>query len=50
MVMTMMRMGKFDVDLPAMGADPYVPDIFVEVDWMERADLSQRPDDEAIRR
>lgn len=23
-----------DVDLPAMGADPLVPDIFIEVDWM----------------
>ncbi len=28
--------GKIDVDLPAMGADPNVPDIFVEVDWMVR--------------
>ena len=26
--------GIIDVDLPAMGADPNVPDIFVEVDWM----------------
>ena len=28
--------GKIDVDLPAMGADPNVTDIFVEVDWMVR--------------
>ena len=28
--------GKIDVDLPAMGADPNIPDIFVEVDWMVR--------------
>lgn len=28
--------GLVDVDLPAMGADPNVPDIFVEVDWMVR--------------
>ena len=27
--------GVVDVDLPAMGADPNVPDIFVEVDWMK---------------
>jgi len=27
--------GIIDLDLPAMGADPLVPDIFVEVDWME---------------
>lgn len=34
------------VDLPAMGADPYKPDIFVEVDWME----GHKPKDDAIRR
>lgn len=28
--------GTIDVDLPAMGADPDVPDVFVEVDWMVR--------------
>ncbi len=27
--------GVVDLDLPAMGADPNVPDIFVEADWME---------------
>lgn len=26
--------GVIDVDLPAMGADPYVKDIFIEADWM----------------
>ena len=28
--------GTIDVNLPLMGADPNVPDIFVEVDWMVR--------------
>ena len=28
--------GTIDVDLPAMGADPNTPDIFVEIDWMVR--------------
>lgn len=28
--------GIIDLDLPAMGADPDVPDVFVEVDWMVR--------------
>ena len=28
--------GTIDLDLPAMGADSNVPDIFVEVDWMVR--------------
>lgn len=28
--------GKPEVDLKAMGADPKVPDVFVEVDWMVR--------------
>ncbi|MBQ3603813.1 MAG: leucine-rich repeat protein [Clostridia bacterium] len=28
--------GKLELDLKAMGADPKVPDIFVEVDWMVR--------------
>ncbi|MDR0530645.1 MAG: cadherin-like beta sandwich domain-containing protein [Oscillospiraceae bacterium] len=27
--------GVIDLDLPAMHADPDVPDIFVEIDWME---------------
>jgi alpha-tubulin suppressor-like RCC1 family protein len=29
--------GTMDLDLPAMGADPQVKDIFVEVDWMDCA-------------
>lgn len=28
--------GVLDLDLEAMGADPYIQDIFVEVDWMVR--------------
>lgn len=28
--------GTIDVNLPAMGANPNIPDIFVEVDWMVR--------------
>ncbi len=28
--------GIIDVNLPAMGADPNIPDIFVEIDWMVR--------------
>lgn len=28
--------GTIDLDLPAMGADPNVPDLFIEVDWMEK--------------
>ena len=31
------RDGIIDLDLAAMGADPNVPDIFVEADWMEYA-------------
>ena len=27
--------GSIDIDLPAMGADPDVKDIFVEIDWIE---------------
>ena len=26
--------GKIEIDLPAMGADPFRKDIFVEIDWM----------------
>lgn len=29
--------GVIDLDLSAMGADPNVPDIFIEADWMEYA-------------
>jgi hypothetical protein len=42
--------GIVDVDLPAMGADPYKPDIFVEVDWREVNGQSQKPNPEAIRK
>lgn len=38
------RDGKVDVNLPAMGADPYHKDVFVEVDWMTNHHL----DDAAI--
>lgn len=27
--------GVIDVDLPKMGSDPNIPDVFVEIDWME---------------
>lgn len=30
--------GQIDIDFPAMGADPYRKDIFIEMDWMPRAD------------
>ena len=33
--------GSVDVDLPAMGADPNVPDIFVEVDYMVKPGTSK---------
>lgn len=33
--------GSADVDLPAMGADPNVPDIFVEVDYMVKPGTSK---------
>jgi len=36
------------VDLPAMGADPAVPDVFVEVDHMVADDHSHAPDPGAI--
>ncbi len=32
--------GRVDVDLPAMGANPYRKDIFLEVDWMMPSDGS----------
>lgn len=37
------------IDLPAMGADPTKPDIFLHVDWMAGAEHDQRPSPEAIR-
>lgn len=30
--------GDIDIDFPAMGANPYKKDLFVEMDWMPRAD------------
>jgi hypothetical protein len=36
------------IDLPAMGADPRRPDVFLQVDWMADADHDQRPSAEAI--
>jgi hypothetical protein len=38
------------VDLPAMGADPTRPDVFLQIDWMADAEHDQRPDPEALRR
>lgn len=37
------------VDLPAMGADPDRPDVFLQIDWMADGKHDQRPDPEAIR-
>jgi hypothetical protein len=37
------------IDLPAMGADPNRPDIFLQTDWMANADHDQHPSPEAIR-
>src|SRR5262245_9347535 len=37
------------VDLPAMGADPMRPDVFLQIDWMAGAEHDQRPSPEAIR-
>jgi hypothetical protein len=36
------------IDLPAMGADPTRPDIFLQIDWMAGAEHDQRPSPEAI--
>lgn len=55
--------GVIDLDLKAMGADPNVPDIFVEVDWMYKPEttshfltipiknkaISLRPSDTALK-
>jgi hypothetical protein len=38
------------IDLPAMGADPNKPDIFLHIDWMEDASHSHRLDPEAIKK
>jgi len=36
------------IDLPAMGADPMRPDIFLQIDWMADAEHDQSPSPEAI--
>src|SRR5262249_7748095 len=36
------------IALPAMGADPRKPDIFIHVDWMANAAHDQRPDPAAL--
>lgn len=36
------------VDLPAMGADPDRPDVFLQIDWMADAKHDQHPDPAAI--
>src|SRR5690606_38243753 len=41
--------GQF-IDLPAMGADPNKPDIFLHIDWMQDATHDQRLSNAAIRR
>jgi len=40
--------GQEVVDLPAMGADPNVPDVFVEIDHMVADDHTHAPDPAAI--
>src|SRR5690349_15450146 len=37
------------IDLPAMGADPFRPDIFLQTDWMADDEHDQRPSPEALR-
>ncbi len=37
------------VDLPAMGADPMRPDVFLQIDWMADETHDQRPGAEALR-
>jgi hypothetical protein len=36
------------IDLPAMGADPLRPDVFLQIDWMADEDHDQRPHPEAL--
>ncbi|MBI1741614.1 DUF11 domain-containing protein [Candidatus Acetothermia bacterium] len=40
--------GIIDLDLPALGADPNHKDIFVEIDYMQAADHSHKPDPDAL--
>jgi hypothetical protein len=42
--------GTIDVNLPAMGANPNRPDIFVEVDWMQDATRNRKPSAAVIAR
>jgi hypothetical protein len=41
-------LGNETVDLPSMGADPNVKDVFVEIDYMGGADHTHRPLDAAL--
>ena len=41
--------GRRFIDLPAMGADPTKPDIFLQIDWMAGAEHDQRPNPAAIK-
>lgn len=41
-------MGVQFIDLPAMGADPNIPDIFIQVDWMADTGHSHRLQQNAI--
>jgi len=43
------RAGPRWIDLPAMGADPLKPDLFLQVDWMAGAEHDQRPRPEALK-
>jgi hypothetical protein len=37
------------IDLPAMGADPTRPDVFLQIDWMAGAEHDQHPSAEALK-
>ena len=42
-------LGRQFIDLPAMGADPARPDVFVQIDWMVASDHDHRLSADAIR-
>jgi len=44
------KTGKKVVDLPSMGADPLVQDIFLELDWMQDGVHSHKPSNDVIQR